>query len=226
MLRIKGTCCEREFLEQVIRESGQNLLECLQCGKCSGGCPITSNEVGGPRRLIAQILGGMKEKVLGDPTWWYCVSCGTCAVRCPVEINMYKVSTVLCEIAEKEKIAPCEPDIHRFEELFLESVSKHGRAGELQTAMAFNLPSWKPFKDAGKGLKLMIKGAISPKDMLPGKRTGGARAGAYSNGSRGRKRESSVYEGELLSGVFPGIHRKALRPFDQERLPDPRCRSR
>jgi heterodisulfide reductase subunit C2 len=176
MLTLKGISSEREFLDQVIGESGQNLLECLQCGKCSGGCPITSNEVGGPRRLIAEILAGMKEKALGDPTWWYCVSCGTCASRCPVEINMYKVATVLCEIAEKEKIAPSEPDIHRFEELFLKSVSEHGRVEELQTAMMFNLRTWKPFKDAGKGLRLMLKGAISPKDLLPGKKTQRARA--------------------------------------------------
>lgn len=175
MLTLKGTSSEREFLEQVIRESGQNLLECLQCGKCSGGCPITSNEVGGPRKLIAEILAGMKEKALGDPTWWYCVSCGTCASRCPVEINMYKVATVLCEIAEKEKIAPSEPDIHRFEELFLKSVRDHGRAQELQTAMMFNLRSWKPFKDAGKGLRLIMKGAISPMEVLPAKRAECAR---------------------------------------------------
>lgn len=176
MFRMKGSSREREFLEQVIGQSGQNLLECLQCGKCSGGCPIASNEVGGPRKLIAEILSGMKNEALADPTWWYCVSCGTCAVRCPVEINMYKVSTVLCEIAEKENFVPSEPQIHKFEELFLGSVRKNGRARELQTAMAFNLASWKPFRDAGKGFKLLMKGAISPKEMFPKQEPGGARA--------------------------------------------------
>jgi heterodisulfide reductase subunit C len=119
--------------------------------------------------MIAQILSGLKEQALKDPTWWYCVSCGTCATRCPVEINVYKVATVLCEIAEREKFAPCEPDIHRFEDLFLKSVRKHGRVRELQTAMAYNLRSWKPFKDADKGLKLMIKGGVSPAEILSGK---------------------------------------------------------
>ncbi|MGC8492074.1 MAG: 4Fe-4S dicluster domain-containing protein [Syntrophobacteraceae bacterium] len=176
MLTLKGTSSERQFLDQVIRKSGQNLLECLQCGKCSGGCPITSNEVGGPRKLIAEILAGMKEEALGDPTWWYCVSCGTCATRCPVEINIYQVATVLCEMAERENVTPCEPDIHRFEELFLKSVREHGRVEELQTAMLFNLQTRKPFKDAGKGLRLMLRGAISPKDLLPGKKPARARA--------------------------------------------------
>ena len=169
MVRLAGVPAEKDFLNQVIRESGQNLLECLQCGKCSGGCPIASEEVGGPRRLIAEVLGGMKEQALKDPTWWYCVSCGTCATRCPVEINVYKVATVLCEIAEREKTRPSEPDIHRFEELFLDSVRKHGRLRELQTAMLYNMRSLTPFKDAGKGMALMIKGAISPMDLLKGK---------------------------------------------------------
>src|SRR5512141_2857299 len=106
MLRLSGALAEKQFLDQVIQRSGQNLLECLQCGKCSGGCPITSDVVGGPRSMIAEILGGMKEQALRDPTWWYCVSCGTCATRCPVEINVYKVATVLCEIAEREEIKP------------------------------------------------------------------------------------------------------------------------
>jgi heterodisulfide reductase subunit C len=195
MLTLKGSSSERQFLDQVIRKSGQNLLECLQCGKCSGGCPITSNEVGGPRKLIAEILAGMKEEALGDPTWWYCVSCGTCASRCPVEINMYKVATVLCEIAEKEKIAPSEPAIHRFEELFLKSVQEHGRVEELKTAMLFNLRSWKPLKDADKGVKLMMKGAISPMELLPGKRAQSGRAGRIFEKLRRDKEGGKHHEG-------------------------------
>lgn len=168
MLRLTGDSKERDFLNQVIRKSGQNLLECLQCGKCSGGCPIASEEVVGPRRLIAEILYGMKEQALKDPTWWYCVSCGTCVTRCPVEINMYQVATALCELAEEEKITPSEPGIHLFEDLFLKSVQKYGRVQELKTVMAYNLRTLNPFKDIGQGMTLMLKGAISPLEMLKG----------------------------------------------------------
>jgi heterodisulfide reductase subunit C len=166
MIRLTGAAAEKDFLTQVIEESGQNLLECLQCGKCSGGCPISSDEVGGPRRLIAEILYGMKDAALKDPTWWYCVSCGTCMTRCPVEINMYRVATALCEMAEREKVKPCEPDIHLFEELFLKSVEQYGRAKELKVVMNFNMRTLRPFKDLSQGLSLMLKGAINPKEML------------------------------------------------------------
>ncbi|CAB5123666.1 hypothetical protein D3OALGA1CA_2744 [Olavius algarvensis associated proteobacterium Delta 3] len=168
MHRLKGHPEERRFLEEVIEKSGQNLLECLQCGKCTGSCPISSQTVGGPRQLIARILHNMQDAALEDPTWWYCVSCGTCANRCPVEINMYQVATALCEMAEEAAVAPCEPAIHRFEELFLKSVRKYGRVQELKTVMQFNMRSFQPFKDAKKGLQLMLKGAISPVHFIKG----------------------------------------------------------
>jgi len=168
MLRITGAVSEKELLDQVMLRSGQNLVECLQCGKCSGGCPIASDTVGGPRQLIAQILSGMKQEALTNPTWWYCVSCGTCMTRCPVEINMYKVATALCELAEENGVAPSEPDIHLFEELFLKSVERYGRVNELRTVTAYNLKTKNPMKDMDKGITLMLKGAMSPVAMLTG----------------------------------------------------------
>jgi heterodisulfide reductase subunit C2 len=166
MLRLTGDSEERSFLEQVIARSGQNLLECLQCGKCSGSCPITSETVGGPRRLIAQILTGMRQQALEDPTWWYCISCGSCASRCPVEINMYAVATTLCEMAADEGVKATEPDIHLFEDLFLKSVQKYGRVQELKAVMQYNLRSFKPFKDAAVGIKMMLRGVVTPQALL------------------------------------------------------------
>ena len=166
MLRLTGQKSERQFLNQIIQMSGQNLLECLQCGKCTASCPVSSKDVGGPRKLVAAIHAGAKELALADPTWLYCVSCGSCASRCPVEINMYAVSTALCEIAAKEGVRPSEPDIHLFEELILRSVRRHGRVQELRTVMEFNLRTMNPFKDMVQGMTLMRKGAISPLDFL------------------------------------------------------------
>ena len=155
----------QDFLQEVMDRSGQNLLECLQCGKCSGGCPITSESVGGPRQLIARILYGQREEALRDPTWWYCVSCGTCMTRCPVEINTYAVATTLAEMAEAAGIKPAVPEIHLFDRLFLDSVAKYGRAQELQVVMQYNLRTLQPLKDLGTGIKLWWKGALSPAEV-------------------------------------------------------------
>jgi heterodisulfide reductase subunit C len=168
MFRLTGDPKEKVFLNQVMEKSGQNLLECLQCGKCSGSCPVASDQVSGPRQLIAQILSGMERQALTNSTWWYCVSCGTCMTRCPVEINMYHVATALCELAEKAGIPPSEPDIHLFEDLFLKSVQRYGRVNELRTVATYNLLTRQPLKDVDKALALVRKGAISPLEILSG----------------------------------------------------------
>ena len=170
MIRLTGAPEERAFLSRVVEASGQDLSACIQCGKCSGGCPITSAEVGGPRRLIAEILYGAKRQALEDRTWWWCVACGTCMTRCPVEINVYRVATALCEIAEREGVAPSEPHIHLFEGLFVRSVERHGRANELRIAAGFNLRTRRPFKDMRQAVALLVKGAISPGELLRGGR--------------------------------------------------------
>lgn len=168
MFRFTGDASEKNFLRLVTTKSGQNLLECLQCGKCSGSCPVASDTVPGPRELVAQILSGLKNQALGNPLWWYCVSCGTCMTRCPVEINMYPVATALCEIAQQDGFPSSEPDIHLFEELFLKSVEHYGRVKELRTVAVFNFKTRNFFKDMDKGITLMRKGAISPFEILKG----------------------------------------------------------
>ncbi|MHB8204990.1 MAG: 4Fe-4S dicluster domain-containing protein [Desulfomonilaceae bacterium] len=168
MFRFTGDALGKNFLRQVIDKSGQNLLECLQCGKCSGSCPVASENVPGPRQLVAEILSGLKDEALNNPLWWYCVSCGTCMTRCPVEINMYEVATALSEIAQKEGVQSSEPDIHLFEEIFLKSVEKYGRVKELRTVAIYNFRTRHFLKDMDKGITLMRKGAISPFELLKG----------------------------------------------------------
>jgi heterodisulfide reductase subunit C len=166
MHRLTGDAQESEFLDEVMSLSGQDLLSCLQCGKCTGGCPIAPQGVLGPRGLIAMILCNMRSQVLEEPTWWYCVACGTCQTRCPVDINMYEVATALCQMAAREGIEPSEPKIEMFEQMFLASVAKHGRVQELRTVMAFNLATRQPFKDLSQGMTLMRKGVFSPLEVF------------------------------------------------------------
>jgi heterodisulfide reductase subunit C len=190
MFRLKGQIEESAFLDQVMERSGQNLRKCLQCGKCSGSCPITSTTVGGPRRLICRILSGMQTRALHDTTWWHCVSCGTCATRCPVEINMYAVSTTLCEMAAEQGIKASEPDIHLFEELFLKSVEKNGRLKEINTVAAFNLRRMRPFADAAIGARMMLKGVISPMALLRKGRTDDQVSRIFQNIRRQQKQKA------------------------------------
>ncbi|MGO9744391.1 MAG: 4Fe-4S dicluster domain-containing protein [Roseiarcus sp.] len=62
---------------------GDQLNLCMQCGVCSGSCPIGVQMDYGPRKLFMMIRAGMKDEVLSSNTMWNCTSCYRCVVRCP-----------------------------------------------------------------------------------------------------------------------------------------------
>jgi len=56
---------------------------CLQCGTCSGSCPMGQAMDFTPRRAVRMLIDGRIEELAAGNTPWLCVSCHTCAVRCP-----------------------------------------------------------------------------------------------------------------------------------------------
>jgi Fe-S oxidoreductase len=59
---------------------------CLQCGVCSGSCPMGEAMEFAPRRAVKMLIEGRFEEVVRSNTPWLCVSCHTCAVRCPSQL--------------------------------------------------------------------------------------------------------------------------------------------
>ena len=82
---------------------GQNIRRCFACGTCAAGCPVTEvhNEYN-CRRIIRQILFGMREEVLSSPLIWMCLVCYRCYVRCPQQVNFTDIMRVLRYLAVKE----------------------------------------------------------------------------------------------------------------------------
>jgi heterodisulfide reductase subunit C len=165
-----------DFREAIIASSGQNLAACLQCGKCSGGCPVnTSGAVTrGPRQLIAMILLGLADDVFAAELPWYCVGCAICASRCPVGIDFSRVATAIVERAEAEGRAPAVRDVQRWEQIFLSSVQDNGRVHELRAILENNLRAGRPWADAVLGLGLFARGIFRPQDVLAGAAPGQA----------------------------------------------------
>lgn len=79
------------FVSKVEELSGQNLLACYQCGKCSAGCPSISQMDILPNQIIRYAQIGLKDELLASKSIWICASCMTCDVRCPKGINVAEV---------------------------------------------------------------------------------------------------------------------------------------
>ena len=71
------------FVAKVEELSGQNLLTCYQCGKCSAGCPAVSQMDILPNQIIRLAQLGLKNELFKSKAIWVCASCMTCNTRCP-----------------------------------------------------------------------------------------------------------------------------------------------
>jgi heterodisulfide reductase subunit C len=81
---------------------GEGLLRCLKCGACSGGCPVGSVIDYRPRKVLGNVLLGLKDEVLSSDQIWLCAACFTCEERCVQQVNFTDVVTVLRNIASRE----------------------------------------------------------------------------------------------------------------------------
>jgi heterodisulfide reductase subunit C len=92
------------FVRQVEEISGQDLLACNQCGKCSAGCPVVATMDILPSQVIRMAQLGMEE-VLECNTIWICASCLTCVARCPKGVDLPRLMEALRQIALRKGVA-------------------------------------------------------------------------------------------------------------------------
>ncbi len=72
----------------------QNILSqtranyCLDCGKCTGVCPISRVDVTySPRSTIERVLSGRPEELINDQHLWACLTCRMCTTICPSDVD-------------------------------------------------------------------------------------------------------------------------------------------
>ena len=91
MIEISSQRLHSDFVKKVEEISGQSLLSCNQCGKCSAGCPMSFAMDSLPNQVIRLVQLGLEEDIAGSKTVWICASCFTCTVRCPRGVDLAKV---------------------------------------------------------------------------------------------------------------------------------------
>jgi len=65
-----------------------NLETCLQCGKCSGICPVANLSPSyNPRQIINDVLRGRQDRWLQSEEIWRCFWCAGCYTMCPMDIQ-------------------------------------------------------------------------------------------------------------------------------------------
>jgi heterodisulfide reductase subunit C len=150
--RVKG------FGRDVMKVPGCEELEsCIQCGTCSGVCPLSIYMDHTPRQVMALTRADFKNEVLSSLTIWLCASCYACTVECPREIRITDIMYELKQRAIHEGHYPKRFPIPVLAREFSEMVRKHGRITEMLLMMKLFLKT-NPFAAMGNwrmGIDLM-----------------------------------------------------------------------
>jgi heterodisulfide reductase subunit C len=144
--------------------TGENVMLCYQCKKCTLGCPSAYAMGMKPHELMRAIQLGLDEKIYCSGTIWICLSCETCNTRCPQGINILRVIDGLREISKKFEYYnpyPALPALHR---IFIALVKRFGKVYELGLALLINLRMLTPLKDIDMASPMLMKGKLK---LLP-----------------------------------------------------------
>jgi heterodisulfide reductase subunit C len=156
------------FVAEVLStEGGRLVLQCYQCGTCSGSCPVVDEMEHGPRRLVYMIQAGLEEEVLTSRDMWRCVSCYSCAHRCPRGIEITALMADLRRLAVEKGYAGYGVRVvdreAEFGRAFMRTVGSHGRLYEpelLARYYARVLDVVSLLKMTPLGLRMLLKGKL------------------------------------------------------------------
>lgn len=117
---------------------GARIRDCIQCGTCSGSCPVSWAMEETPRQIFAMIRAGMKESILDTLTIWTCASCYQCASRCPQEIKITDIMYALKRMAIRENRKRSKK-ARAFVQEFAGVVDRYGRSHETELMVRYML---------------------------------------------------------------------------------------
>ena len=128
------------FLAEVDRiPGGDRLRRCIQCGTCSGSCPVSREMDVQPRQLVGYFRAGDLTSILRSRSIWLCASCYACTVRCPAGIKVTDLMYALKRMAFYRRVAPQGLPTWVLAEEFVRLVKRRGRNHELALLTRFLL---------------------------------------------------------------------------------------
>ena len=152
------------WAEEISKQPGcDRIWSCIQCGTCSGTCPLSIYMDFTPRRIIALVREGFRSDALSSQTIWLCASCYSCTVHCPQNVHITDVMYSLKREAIKYRMFPSRFPIPVLAREFYELVRRYGRNSEVWLVLRMALKSnpFVLFTMAKSGWSLLRTGRMS-----------------------------------------------------------------
>lgn len=150
------------------KNTGVNVSNCYQCGKCTAGC-VLAEEMDFPPSYIMRLLQTKNaendRRVLNSNAIWICLNCENCMARCPKEIDIPRAMDYLREQSRMqglvhEKARP----VVAFHSAFLDSVRQTGRLYEVGLIAGFKARTFRLTQDLDIAPAMYLKGKLN---LLP-----------------------------------------------------------
>ena len=151
----------RDFIDEVLEvPGGERIYDCVQCGTCSGSCPVSYFMDNPPRKLFAMIRAGLRDRVLESANLWLCTSCYACTIRCPQQIAVTDIIYALKRLAMEEGKVEGASKAVALADSFIGIVNKSGRNFESSLLLRYYMKTnvMGLLKRSSLGLKLLQRG--------------------------------------------------------------------
>jgi quinone-modifying oxidoreductase, subunit QmoC len=156
--------CDPAWTRQILSRPGcERLMSCIQCGTCSGTCPLSLYMDFTPRRVVQLVREGFRDDALKSQTIWLCASCYACAAHCPQDIHITDIMYTLKRQAIREGLFPKRFPIPVLAQEFYKMVRRRGRSSEFWVVLRLMLRT-NPlglFSMTRAGLALLRTGRLS-----------------------------------------------------------------
>jgi heterodisulfide reductase subunit C2 len=158
------------IIAAVEKASGVDLSVCLQCKKCTSGCPVAKLVKSPPSEIMRRLHLNAGDELLESDILWTCVSCETCSARCPMGIDVAAVMDTLRHLAIEKGASKQEGNVPLFNRAFLKTVQMFGRTYDIAMIAAYKVGSRKIMADTEKFPSMLKKRKIALLPSLSGDR--------------------------------------------------------
>lgn len=145
-MSLKEQDLRASFLRQLEAvPNSEKIKSCIQCGTCTGSCPVSYAMDISPREVIALFRAGDMETLLHSKTIWVCASCYACQTRCPALIKVTDIIYALKRLAMEKNIYPPHFPVYSLSQSFVKIMNSYGRLHEARL-LVFYFMKTNPFK--------------------------------------------------------------------------------
>lgn len=132
---------------------------CVQCGRCSSGCPVAFESSDTPRKIIRFLQLGEVERACRSPFVWFCAVCQACTVRCPQGVDILEIMLRLRRMGLEKGWIKKERWYYR---TFTDMIKRRGKIDELRLGLSgvYHKGPLHPIEDALLLFKLWRRGKI------------------------------------------------------------------